>query len=116
MALFLSVLVLFVLFTVGTILVYRKGESEWGDIVLGTIAMLLAYTLLVVAAFMFSANPDKVEQFVFEKPYIQGSDNYLLVEKKNDWNEWLRRSQRSKKTWGAFSLHPDEVLTLTPIE
>ena len=76
--------------------------------------MMLPITLVGVTT--FSANPELVDEFLFEKPLIEGSDNFLLIEKKNSWNEWLRGAQRGKITWGAFSMQPDEVLTLTPIE
>jgi hypothetical protein len=116
LGIFLSVLGFVVVTIILSIWRYNKTGSDTAmgfGLFAGTFG---AIALVIMLSFLFSANPDKVDQFKFEKPYLQGSDNYLLVEKKNNWNMWLMGAQRGRKTLGWFSFQPDEVMTLTPIE
>lgn len=107
----------FVIITVSVcIWVSFKRDSDIAPAIGVTVGTVGFFILLFMGVGLFEDAPDMVDAFIFEKPYIQGSDNYLLIEKRNDWNEWLRGAQRSKERFGWFSFQPDEVLTLTPIE
>ena len=117
MVLFLIFLAIPVLALIGALwyaIAQKEVESAAGFF--GIVLAIMFIPIMIVGAMTFSGNPDRVDRFIFEKPLIEGSDNFLLIEKKNSWNEWLRGAQRGKITWGAFSMQPDEVLTLTPIE
>ena len=116
MGIFLSVLGFVVVTIILSIWRYNKTGSDMAMGVGLFTGLFGGMALVVMLALLASTNPDKVDQFKFEKPYLQGSDNYILVEKKNNWNMWLMGAQRGKKTLGWFSLQPEEVLTLTPIE
>lgn len=117
MLLFLIFLAIPILSIIGAIwyaVAKEDVESAVAFALVVCLIMMLPITLVGVET--FSDKPDMVDRFIFEKPLIEGSDNHLLIEKKNNWNIWLKGAQRGKTTWGALSMQPDEVLTLTPIE
>lgn len=93
-----------------------KDDIGTATLVVSIICAIMFFPLAIVGVTAFHDNPMKVYNFTFEKPLIEGSDNFLLVEKKNDWNEWLRYAQERRKIWGAFTMQPEAVELLTPIE
>lgn len=117
MVLFLTLLAIPVLAIIGAIW-YSRTQDDDGVAALcaGAICAIMMFPIIIVGATTFNDNPRKVDNFIFEKPLIEGSDNFLLIEKKNDWNEWLRDAQRGRETWGAFTMQPEEVELLTPMK
>lgn len=117
MVLFLTLLAIPVLaIIIATIYGIAAHDAESAAMSVLVVCLIMFFPILLVGVNTFAQNPRTVNNFIFEKPLIEGSDNFLLIEKKNDWNEWLRDAQRNRKTWGAFTMQPEEVELLTPIE
>ena len=83
------------------------------------------FTLLMVGIVCGTINEEnlKIREFKKQKYIIEQttkdfpqSDNYIMMLKKTELNEWLYKAQYSRKNHGIFSLEPKEVLELEEIQ
>ena len=83
------------------------------------------FTLLMVGIVCGITNEEnlKIREFKKQKYIIEQttkdfpqSDNYIMMLKKTELNEWLYKAQYSRKNHGIFSLEPKEVLELEEIQ
>ena len=83
------------------------------------------FTLLMVGIVCGTINEEnlKIREFKKQKYIIEQttkdfpqSDNYIMMLKKTELNEWLYKAQYSRKNHGIFSLEPKEVLELEEIK
>lgn len=64
----------------------------------------------------------KIDSYIRQKAYIESHiaenaiEDAALTSKKIELNDWLFEAQSSKKRLGNWSLYPDTVMELTPIE
>ena len=83
---------------------------------------ILVISGAIISGFAFIAVPRDIEIFERQKAYIEShvADNQIedaaLTTKKIELNEWLYNAQYCKNKYGNWSLFPDSVQTLTPIE
>ena len=83
------------------------------------------FTLLMVGIVCGTINEEnlKIREFKKQKYIIEQttkdfpqSDNYIMMLKKTELNEWLYKAQYRRKNHGIFSLEPKEVLELEEIQ
>lgn len=83
------------------------------------------FTLLMVGIVCGTINEEnlKIREFKKQKYIIEQttkdfpqSDNYIMMLKKTELNEWLYKAQYCRKNHGIFSLEPKEVLELEEIQ
>ena len=67
-------------------------------------------------------SPKEVALFIQNKEYIEGHkseapiEDAAITQTKIEMNQWLFNAKYSKERWGWWSIYPEEVLNLTPIE
>lgn len=90
-------------------------------------AATLAAVLIVCAATVQIIEvvyciPRELGAFERQSTYIQtheaktDAEDAAITSKKIELNEWLYKAQYSKEHYGGWSLYPERVLELTPIE
>lgn len=67
-------------------------------------------------------SPQEMSVFEEQKRYIEGKgccgtiEEAALTSKKIELNEWLYSAQAERRRFGEWSVYPDSVLDMTPIE
>lgn len=83
--------------------------------------IMLAFTAILVISTIISI-PYQITKFEKTKEYVDAHqsvnalEDVSLTNKKIEMNEWLFGAQSAKESFGIFSLYPDSVLELEPIE
>lgn len=99
----------------------REKDIAWPIIT----NLVLVFFLLITVGTMIEMNfqyKQGINNFKLQSEYIQtheaGKDieDASLTATKMELNEWLYTARYCKQTYGSFSLYPDEVLLLEPIE
>lgn len=104
----------------GVVLVLCNFDIGW---ILGAFVGLPGLLILCCIIPIHFENAKEVETFKQQKTYFEqvvptfaDGENYALTQKKIELNEWLYKTQHSKKTLGIFSLYSEEVLELEVIK
>lgn len=88
----------------------------------GVVSAIGAGVILMCCPFMRISFNSKCSVFAQQKAYIEShiAENALedaaLTAKKIELNDWLFEAQHSKARYGSWSLYPDAVMDLEPIE
>nr|DAJ50377.1 MAG TPA: hypothetical protein [Caudoviricetes sp.] len=99
---------------------YRK------DFFLGLLVEAISIIAVVTAAVVILVGvletPQSINNFNRQKAYIEmheaknAVEDAALTSKKIELNEWLYDAQCSKSRFGSWSIYPDSIFDLEPIE
>lgn len=88
----------------------------------GLIAAVAAAVILICCPIIRVSNNSECGVFAQQKAYIESHvaendvEDAALTTKKIELNDWLFKAQYSKARFGSWSLYPDAVMDLEPIE
>jgi hypothetical protein len=88
----------------------------------GIIVIVIAIFILAITLTLFFCDQQEVAVFVNQSQYVASHKALTAIEdaaittKKIELNNWLFTAQWAKVKWGTFSLYPDKVLGLLPIQ
>lgn len=119
-----------ILFTVGTVVtiisfaIFLDDRWRFSDFagVVGIITLavvIITFTCFVVGLL---STPKEINNFVQQKAYIESHkaeseiEDAALTAKKIELNGWLYDAQNSKSRFGGWSLYPDSIFDLEPIQ
>lgn len=111
---------LVVVCVVAFVLEYRKFYG-WTFVIGFATAVVAGVILLVCPLARISINSG-CSVFAQQKAYIESHiaenavEDAALTAKKVEMNDWLFKAQYSKAHYGSWSLYPDTVMDLEPIE
>lgn len=89
---------------------------------MGLIAAVAAAVILICCPVVRVSNNSECGVFAQQKAYIESHiaenavEDAALTTKKIELNDWLFKAQYSKARYGSWSLYPDTVMELEPIE
>lgn len=88
----------------------------------GLIAAVAASVILISCPIVRVSNKSECGVFAQQKAYIESHvvenaiEDAALTTKKIELNDWLFKAQYSKSRFGSWSLYPDTVMGLEPID
>ena len=91
-------------------------------LLIGVVTSIGAGVTLMCCPIMLISNSSDCSVFAQQKAYIESHiaenavEDAALTAKKIELNDWLFESQYSKARYGSWSLYPDTVMDLEPIE
>lgn len=91
-------------------------------LVIGVVTAVAAGVILMCCPIMRISNNSDCSVFAQQKAYIESHiaenavEDAALTAKKVELNDWLFAAQYSKARYGSWSLYPDTVMDLEPIE
>lgn len=97
-------------------------ESYGWTLAVGVISAAGAGVILMCCPIMRISNNSDCSVFAQQKAYIESHiaenavEDAALTAKKVELNDWLFKAQYSKAHYGSWSLYPDTVMDLEPIE
>lgn len=100
-----------------------EGREFYGwTLFMGLIAAVAAAVILIYCPVVRVSNNSECGVFAQQKAYIESHiaenavEDAALTTKKIELNDWLFKAQYSKARYGSWSLYPDTVMELEPIE
>lgn len=78
--------------------------------------------ILIICPLMRMSDNREIDEYIRQKAYIEthtavnAVEDAALTSKKIELNGWLYKAQSDKTRHGAWSLYPDAVMELEPIE
>lgn len=97
-------------------------ESYGWTILIGAVTAVAAAVILLCCPIARISNNSDCSVFAQQKAYIESHiaenavEDAALTAKKIELNDWLFEAQYSKARYGSWSLYPDAVMDLEPIE
>lgn len=91
-------------------------------LLIGVVSAVVAAVILLVCPIARISNNSNCSVFAQQKAYIESHiaenavEDAALTAKKVELNDWLFAAQYSKARYGSWSLYPDTVMGLEPIE
>lgn len=91
-------------------------------LLIGVVTAIGAGVILMCCPIMRISNNSDCSVFAQQKAYIESHiaenavEDAALTAKKIELNDWLFEAQYSKARYGSWSLYPDTVMDLEPIE
>lgn len=98
-----------------------REDYGW-TLLIGVVTAIGAGVILMCCPMMRISNNSDCSVFAQQKAYIESHIAEIAVEdaaltaKKIELNDWLFEAQYSKARYGSWSLYPDAVMDLEPIE
>lgn len=111
---------LVVVCVVAFVLECRKSYG-W-TLVIGFVTAVVAALILLICPIVRISHNSDCSVFAQQKAYIESHiaenavEDAALTAKKIELNDWLFVAQYSKARYGSWSLYPDAVMDLEPIE
>ena len=105
---------------VGCVLVFSMDLSKFGFLIIGGAVVFIVS--LVLCLTMWIAVPQEIDRFERQRDYLATHEAASQVEdaaltaKKMELNDWLFTAQSCVIRLGGWSVYPDSVLSLEPIE
>lgn len=100
----------------------RNLSDTWVSLA-GTIVSVCGVIISASCLFMICViSPLDMRVFEEQKRYIEGKggcgvvEDAALTNKKIELNEWLYSAQAERRRFGEWSVYPESVLDMTPIE
>ena len=99
----------------------RREFYGW-TLFVGVIATVVAAVILSCCPIVRVSNKSECGVFAQQKAYIESHvaenaiEDAALTAKKIELNDWLFKAQYSKARYGSWSLYPDAVMDLEPID
>lgn len=97
-------------------------ESYGWTLVIGVVSGAVAVVILLACPIARISHNSDCSVFAQQKAYIESHiaenavEDAALTAKKIELNDWLFVAQYSKARYGSWSLYPDAVMDLEPIE
>lgn len=91
-------------------------------LVIGVVSGVVAVVILLACPIARISHNSDCSVFAQQKTYIEShiaenaAEDAALTAKKIELNDWLFNAQYSKAHYGSWSLYPDVVMDLEPIE
>lgn len=104
----------------GFVLVFHFGLGRFGFLIWGGGSVLIV-CLVFCLQVLFLA-PQEIDRFERQGEYLSEHEAFSQIEdaaltaKKVELNDWLFGAQSSAARFGNWSVYPDSVLNLEPIE
>lgn len=95
---------------------------SWWGLAVGVAAAFGTLMILMICPTVHISYNSDCDVFVRQKAYIEShvpgdaAEDAALTTKKIEMNHWLFKAQYSKTHYGSWSLYPDAVMDLEPIE
>ena len=102
--------------------VLECSESYGWALVIGVVSGFVAVVILLACPIARISHNSDCSVFAQQKAYIESHiaenavEDAALTAKKIELNDWLFAAQHSKARYGSWSLYPDAVMDLEPIE
>lgn len=122
-------MVIWMLIGVGCIAICAAALiAEWKfgvDLAAIAVAPVVAITgicILIICPLMRMSDNREIDEYIRQKAYIEthtavnAVEDAALTSKKIELNGWLYKAQSDKTRHGAWSLYPDAVMKLEPID
>lgn len=97
-------------------------ESYGWTLLIGVVTATAAAVILLCCPIVRISNNSDCSVFAQQKAYIESHiaenavEDAALTAKKIELNDWLFNARYSKAHYGSWSLYPDAVMDLEPIE
>ena len=125
---FLWITACIVVFVLGIIAII-VGKSDWAyDHDLEVLFMLIGILIIVLVPIMFlivivspAGNSESINNFNQYTEFFDGREvtnqyeDVALTQKKMELNRWLYHAQWAYNRWPNWTLYPDEIMNLEPI-
>lgn len=100
----------------------RKFGVDLAAIVVAPVVAIAGICILIICPLMRMSDNREIDEYIRQKAYIEthtavnAVEDAALTSKKIELNGWLYKAQSDKTRHGAWSLYPDAVMELEPIE
>ncbi len=122
-------MVIWMLIGVGCIAICAAALiAEWkfgvdlAAIAVAPVVAIAGICILIICPLMRMSDNREIDEYIRQKAYIEthtavnAVEDAALTSKKIELNGWLYKAQSDKTRHGAWSLYPDAVMELEPIE
>ena len=122
-------MVIWMLIGVGCIAICAAALiAEWkfgvdlAAIAFAPVVAIAGICILIICPLMRMSDNREIDEYIRQKAYIEthtavnAVEDGALTSKKIELNGWLYKAQSDKTRHGAWSLYPDAVMELEPIE
>lgn len=122
-------MVIWMLIGVGCIAICAAALiAEWkfgvdlAAIAFAPVVAIAGICILIICPLMRMSDNLEIDEYIRQKAYIEthtavnAVEDAALTSKKIELNGWLYKAQSDKTRHGAWSLYPDAVMELEPIE
>ena len=122
-------MVIWMLIGVGCIAICAAALiAEWkfgvdlAAIAFAPVGAIAGICILIICPLMRMSDNREIDEYIRQKAYIEthtavnAVEDAALTSKKIELNGWLYKAQSDKTRHGAWSLYPDAVMELEPIE
>ena len=122
-------MVIWMLIGVGCIAICAAALiAEWkfgvdlAAIAFAPVVAIAGICILIICPLMGMSDNREIDEYIRQKAYIEthtavnAVEDAALTSKKIELNGWLYKAQSDKTRHGAWSLYPDAVMELEPIE
>ena len=122
-------MVIWMLIGVGCIAICAAALiAEWkfgvdlAAIAFAPVVAIAGICILIICPLMRMSDNREIDEYIRQKAYIEthtavnAVEDAALTSKKIELNGWLYKAQSDKTRHGAWSLYPDAVMELEPIE
>lgn len=115
----LLLLTIFLFFLGTKVQTYEETDSLWS---MGLLLAVLSTVYIILALIFYMDARQSLSVFEQQKAYlsehtvINKIENAALTQKKIDLNEWLFTAKFTQKRLGAFSMYPEEIQEIEPIQ
>ena len=122
-------MVIWMLIGVGCIAICAAALiAEWkfgvdlAAIAFAPVVAIAGICILIICPLMRMSDNREIDEYIRQKAYIEthtavnAVEDAALTSKKIELNGWLHKAQSDKTRHGAWSLYPDAVMELEPIE
>ena len=122
-------MVIWMLIGVGCIAICAAALiAEWtfgvdlAAIAFAPVVAIAGICILIICPLMRMSDNREIDEYIRQKAYIEthtavnAVEDAALTSKKIELNGWLYKAQSDKTRHGAWSIYPDAVMELEPIE
>ena len=122
-------MVIWMLIGVGCIAICAAALiAEWkfgvdlAAIAFAPVVAIAGICILIICPLMRMSDKREIDEYIRQKAYIEthtavnAVEDAALTSKKIELNGWLYKAQSDKTRHGAWSIYPDAVMELEPIE
>lgn len=122
-------MVIWMLIGVGCIAICAAALiAEWkfgvdlAAIAFAPVVAIAGICILIICPLMRMSDNREIDEYIRQKAYIEthtavnAVEDAALTSKKMELNGWLYKAQSDKTRHGAWSIYPDAVMELEPIE
>lgn len=99
-----------------------KFGVDLAAIAFAPVVAIAGICILIICPLMRMSDNREIDEYIRQKAYIEthtavnAVEDAALTSKKIELNGWLYKAQSDKTRHGAWSLYPDAVMELEPIE